>query len=139
MIIAVGNDAQFARLCEYLGEPALATNPSFSTNAARVNNREGLIPLLSRFLAGRLRIEVLEAMEQRGIPAGPVNTVAEAFADPQVMHRRMRVDVSAIQECIVPGVRTPIQFSDAKLLLERSSPRLGEHTDEIVAELGLRE
>lgn len=139
VIIAVGNDGQFARLCDYLGEPHLASDPNFATNAGRVSNRDSLLPRLSRSLAGRRRKDVLEAMEQRGVPAGPVNTVAEAFADPQVRHRRMRVDVPAAQGCTVPAVRTPIVFSAAELSLERGSPGLGEHTDEIVAELGLRE
>jgi crotonobetainyl-CoA:carnitine CoA-transferase CaiB-like acyl-CoA transferase len=141
VIIAVGNDAQFVRLCEYLGEPALGTDPQFSTNAARVENRARLVPLLARSLAGRARSDVLAAMEQRGIPAGPVNTIAEAFADPQVVHRRMRVElkVAGSHGWTVPSVRTPIQFSAAELSLERASPRLGEHTEEIVAELGLGE
>jgi crotonobetainyl-CoA:carnitine CoA-transferase CaiB-like acyl-CoA transferase len=139
VIIAVGNDAQFARLCDYLGEPAYATDPRFATNSARVNHRDELMPRLSVLLAERSRADVLAAMEQRGIPAGPINTVADVFADPQVAHRQMCVDLPAPWAAggVVPTVRTPIQFSAAQLQLHRPAPLLGQHTTEILAELGL--
>jgi len=139
VIIAVGNDAQFERLCGYLGEPTLPRDPRFATNAARVENRDQLVPRLHERLANLARNEVLDAMEQRGIPAGPINTVADVFADPQVLHRNMCVGLPApwAQGGVIPSVRTPIQFSGAQLQLQRPAPRLGEHTDEILAELGL--
>src|SRR5262249_41641721 len=90
------------------------------------------------------RRQLLDVLEERGIPAGPINTVADVFADPQVIHRGMRVDleVAAGPEgpaglTTVPSVRTPIRFSDAALSLQRPAPRLGEHTQEILAEIGL--
>jgi len=129
VIIAVGNDAQFARLCEFLGVPHFATDPKYSSNAARVENRADIVARLSALLSTRSRAELLSAMEERGIPAGPINTIADVFADPQVLHRQMRVDLN------VPALRTPIQFSDAQLSLQRPAPRLGEHTAEILAEL----
>jgi crotonobetainyl-CoA:carnitine CoA-transferase CaiB-like acyl-CoA transferase len=139
VIIAVGNDAQFGRLCDYLGQPSLATDPLFSTNAARVQHREQLIGRLAGPLVRLARTEVLRAMEERGIPAGPINTVADVFADPQVVFRRMLVHVNASWAAggAIPSVRTPIQFSGAELSLERPSPRLGEHTSEVLAEIGL--
>ena len=139
VVIAVGNDAQFARLCEFLALPEVAVDPKFATNAARVAHRDELIGRLAASLAWRGRDAVLAGMEQRGIPAGPINTVADVFADPQVVHRRMRVDLPlpGAATGTVPAVRTPIQFSGAELALRRAAPRLGEHTDEILRELGL--
>jgi len=137
VIIAVGSDVQFARLCGFLGMPSLATDPRFVTNAVRVANREELVATLSAALAGRDRDAVLQAMEDLGVPAGPINTLAEVFSDPQVLHRHMRVDLPTADGGTVPSVRTPITFSAADLALNRASPRLGEHTNEILAELGL--
>jgi crotonobetainyl-CoA:carnitine CoA-transferase CaiB-like acyl-CoA transferase len=137
VIIAVGSDAQFERLCEFLGLGSLATDAKFATNAARVAHRGELVEKLSAVLAGRDRDDVLRAMEERGIPAGPINTLAEVFSDPQVIDRRMRVDLPASDGGTVPSVRTPLMFSEAELALRRSSPRLGEHTNEILEELGL--
>jgi crotonobetainyl-CoA:carnitine CoA-transferase CaiB-like acyl-CoA transferase len=139
VIIAVGSDAQFVRLCEFLGMSEVATDPKFATNAARVTHREGLISRLAASLAQRTRDEVLAGMEKRAVPAGPINTMADVFADPQVAHRRMRVDLPLPGGGTLPSVRTPIQFSDAELALGRPSPRLGEHTNEILDELGLRD
>jgi len=141
VIIAVGNDGQFARLCEFLGVASLATDPRYATNAARVENRVQLIEKLSDLVSRYERSELLSALEERGIPAGPINTVADVLADPQTVHRQMRVDLDATsadgQTVSVPYVRTPIRFSDAELSLRRAAPRLGEHTNEILAELGL--
>jgi crotonobetainyl-CoA:carnitine CoA-transferase CaiB-like acyl-CoA transferase len=139
VIIAVGNDAQFARLCEWLGQAPLAAQARFATNAARVMNREQLIPLLAHSLSKHHKQEVLAAMEPLGIPAGPVNTVAEAFADPQVRHRGLLVELADPTRPggKVPAVRTPILFSAAALALDRASPALGADTDEVLAELGL--
>ncbi len=139
VIIAVGNDAQFERLCAYLDLPALAGDPCFATNAARVQHRQQLIPALTERLARLTRTEVLQAMEERGVPAGPINTVADVFSDPQVLHRAMRVPLQApwAQDGTIPAIRTPIQFSGAQLAVGRPSPRLGEHGSEIRAELGL--
>jgi crotonobetainyl-CoA:carnitine CoA-transferase CaiB-like acyl-CoA transferase len=143
VIVAVGNDAQFARLCEFLGVASLATDPRYATNAARVANRAQLIETLTGLLARYERIELLRALEDRGIPAGPINTLADVLADPQVVHREMRVDLEATLAgggtVPVPSVRTPIRFSDAELSLGRPAPRLGEHTEEILRELGLAE
>jgi len=139
VIIAVGNDAQFARLCEFLGLASLATDPRYATNAARVGHRAQLIETLIEAVARYERSELLRAMEERGIPAGPINTMADVFADPQVVHRQMRVDLNATSAggatVSVPSIRTPIQFSGAQLSLQRAAPRLGEHTAEILEEL----
>jgi crotonobetainyl-CoA:carnitine CoA-transferase CaiB-like acyl-CoA transferase len=139
VIVAVGNDGQFSRLCTYLGCPALVSDPRFSKNAARVEHREQLGALLSAPLATRRRDAVLRAMEELEIPAGPINSVADVFADPQVVHRQMQVQLEAAWAAggTVPGIRTPLRFSDARLSLGRPSPRLGEHTTEVLSEIGL--
>jgi crotonobetainyl-CoA:carnitine CoA-transferase CaiB-like acyl-CoA transferase len=139
VIIAVGNDGQFSRLCRYLGCPALTTDPLYSKNATRVENREQLGAILSAPLASRSRDVVLAALAELEIPAGPINSVADVFADPQVVHRQLQLQLQATWAAggTVPGIRTPIRFSDASLSLDRPSPRLGEHTAEVLAEIGL--
>ncbi len=121
IIIATGNDAQYQRLCEVLGLPALAGAPDYATNAMRVANREALSAALGAVTRGRARDDLLAALERAGVPAGPINDLADVFADPQVIARRLRIDPEG-----VPGVRTPILFSDADLSLDRASPMLGQ-------------
>ncbi len=130
--VAVGNDAQFRRCCEVLGTVQLAGDPRFATNEARVTHRDVLVPLLAAAIRHRPRHELLAALELQEVPAGPVNSLAEVFADPQVVARGMRIDLGQI-----PSIRTPIVFSDAQLALSRPAPRLGEHTAEVLRELGL--
>jgi crotonobetainyl-CoA:carnitine CoA-transferase CaiB-like acyl-CoA transferase len=139
VVIAVGNDSQFAKLCEYLGDTTVAHDPMYASNSARVKNRQQLISRLSALLAERSRQEVLAAMEERGIPAGPINNLADVFADPQVRHRALVSQLSApwSERGAVPTIRTPIQFSGTTLCLERAAPRLGEHTLEVRREIGL--
>jgi crotonobetainyl-CoA:carnitine CoA-transferase CaiB-like acyl-CoA transferase len=136
VIIAVGNDSQYKKLCELLGVPEFAKDPRFVSNSLRVQNRDALVALLTEKLARFTRAEILQALEDCGVPCGPINTVADVFADPQVIARGMRIDMQGDNG--IPGVRTPIVFSDAELHLDRPSPKLGEHTEEVLRELGLR-
>jgi crotonobetainyl-CoA:carnitine CoA-transferase CaiB-like acyl-CoA transferase len=129
VIVAVGNDGQFARFCNVLGLD-LAARPAFATNAARVENRESLVSALTAAIRAWFRDPLLAALAQAGVPAGPINSVADVFADPQFQHRGMRIDSDGI-----PGVRTPILMSGADLAHGRRSPRLGEHTAEVLGEL----
>lgn len=124
IIIATGNDAQFRRLCEVLGLPALATAPDYATNALRIANREALTVQLSAVTRGWGRDALLSALEKQGVPAGPINDMADVFADPQVIARGLRIDPQG-----VPGVRLPITFSEARLALDRCSPALGQDDD----------
>lgn len=137
IMLAVGNDLQFAKLCALLEQPALATDARFATNGARVQHRDQLVGLIGAALADKKRDAVLAQLEQNGIPAGPINTIAQVFDDPQVIHRQLRLDLHAPGSSAhsLPGVRTPIRFSDATLALATRSPRLGEHTAEVIAEL----
>ncbi len=139
VIVAVGNDGQFRQFCAVLKRPELATDPRFLTNAARVGNRKILLDAISIALRDFTRAELLTALETRGVPCGPINSVAEAFAEPQVLARGLRVDLPAPEAPggLIPSVRTPIVFSDADLALQRPAPRLGEHTDEVMQELGI--
>ena len=137
IVLAVGNDAQFERLCDWLREPSLAADPRFATNAGRVEHREEIVGRLASRLKQFTGRELLRAMEERAIPAGPINSVEEVFEDPQVRHRQMRLDLQAPWAAggFVPAIRSPIRFSAAELALARPSPRLGEHTEEVLAEL----
>ena len=139
LIIAVGNDSQFVKLCEILGRQDLLENPEYVTNAGRVAHREDLVPILLDETVKFTRDGLLSELEKKGVPAGPINTVADVFADPQLIHRQMKVDLplSSAAGGTIPSVRTPIRFSESNLVLEKASPGLGEHTDEILAELGL--
>jgi crotonobetainyl-CoA:carnitine CoA-transferase CaiB-like acyl-CoA transferase len=133
IIIAVGNDGQFARLCGVLGLSSLPSDPLFCTNRLRVKNREALSAQLSAQTETWSRATLLAALEAAVVPAGPINKVNDLFADPQFQHRGMEINVGGI-----PGLRTPIMMSESTLTLERRSPKLGEHTDEILRELGLK-
>jgi crotonobetainyl-CoA:carnitine CoA-transferase CaiB-like acyl-CoA transferase len=132
LIVAVGNDGQFARLCGVLGLEAAAADPRFSTNPGRVTNRVEM----ERELIGKTRLwkrdDLLAALEKAVVPAGPINTIGDLFADPQFKARGMLIEPQG-----TPGVRSPILMSDNPLALERRSPRLGEHTAEILREIGL--
>ncbi|MEO1113189.1 MAG: CaiB/BaiF CoA-transferase family protein [Pseudomonadota bacterium] len=139
LIIAVGNDGQFKRLCGVLGLPQLAGEPKYATNAARVAARSELVPLITAETSVRSRDDLLAALELEGVPAGPINSVSDVFDDRQVGHRHLKVDLPAdgVAGGSVPSVRTPIAFANGNLVLERAAPSLGEHTLEILNELGL--
>jgi crotonobetainyl-CoA:carnitine CoA-transferase CaiB-like acyl-CoA transferase len=138
-MLAVGNDVQFRRLCTVIGEPLLAEDPRYVTNQDRVLNRTTLVAALSDAFAKKTRAELLAELESQGIPAGAINTLADVFADPQILHRQMRFDANApwLLGGSVPAVRTPIQFSDAQLCSKDASPKLGQHTSEVRSEIGM--
>ena len=140
VMLAVGNDSQFAALCAELELAGLAQDARFASNAARVVHRDALVDLLASALVRREREALLDALEQRGVPAGPINTIDQVFDNPQVRHRGMQLDLESARHAggHLPGVRTPIRFSDATLALSRPSPRLGEHDGEIREELAMR-
>ena len=137
IMLAVGNDAQFAQFCAVIDQVELTADPRFATNAARVGHRQALIAILEAALAEHERDELLDQLEKRGVPAGPINGLDQVFADTQVLHRGMQLELASASHegGHVPGVRTPIRFSDAELALSQRSPNLGEHTDVVVAEL----
>ncbi len=122
LIIAVGNDQQFKRLCETLAKPELAIDARFSSNALRVEHRDALEETLGAAIALWARDDLLAALEKTVVPAGPINSVQDVFQDPQFIARGMQIEADGI-----PGVRTPIIFSDSSLDLARRSPKLGEN------------
>ncbi|WEZ81982.1 CaiB/BaiF CoA-transferase family protein [Rhizobium sp. 32-5/1] len=140
LIVAVGNDRQFVKFCALLGRDDLAADPRYLTNASRVANRDSLTPALSAETGKHARDALLALLEAAGVPGGPINTVGDVFEDPQIVHRGMRIEVphTGAAAGTVPGVRTPLRFSDAGLALDRGAPRLGEHTDEVLAEIGMK-
>ncbi|MCM2292745.1 CoA transferase [Allorhizobium sp. BGMRC 0089] len=130
VIIACGNDGQFARLCEVLDLADLPKQESFATNAARVANRGALVAAMEARTKRFARDDLLQALEKATVPAGPINTVADLFADPQFIFREMKIMPEG-----VAGLRTPIRFSRAALATGRRAPHLDEHREEILAEL----
>ena len=134
VIVAVGNDGQFARFAAVLGVPQLALDERFRTNVGRVSHRPELVPLLTAETVKVTREFLLGALEAQGVPAGPINTVADVFADPQVLARGMRIDLpsSSAKAGAIPSVRSPIVMNGRPLASDRPSPRLGEHTEEIL-------
>ncbi|WP_166418359.1 CaiB/BaiF CoA transferase family protein [Cochlodiniinecator piscidefendens] len=117
VIIACGNDRQFAALCQILKLDDLTTDPLYATNPSRVSNRDALVNTLTEALAQWGKTDILAALEQAGVPGGPINSVAEAMEDPQTIHRNMKISPEGI-----PGVRTPIVFSRSTLNLDKASP-----------------
>lgn len=121
IILATGNDGQYRRLCTILGLPDLATAPEYATNADRIANRVALTAQLTAATTRWQKTDLLAACEAEGVPAGPINDLAEVFADPQVVARGMQIAPDG-----VPGVRSPFRFSGARLELDRAAPRLGQ-------------
>ncbi len=130
IIIATGNDGQYRRLCDLLGMSALGTTPEFATNADRIANRAALTEALTRATVQRSKADLLAACEEAGVPAGPINSIDEVFADPQIVARGMKITPGGL-----PGMRSPMVFSAAELALDRPAPKLGEHQDEILGAL----
>ena len=135
IIVAVGNDRQFARLCELLGEPELASDERFSTNAGRVRHRDVLVPQLQSALMSRDRQTWLVLLEAAGVPCGPVNDIADVFGDPQVRARDMCINMEHQSAVSLPLVASPIKMSATPIRYVRPPPLLGEHTEEILAEM----
>ncbi|HEY6255123.1 MAG TPA: CaiB/BaiF CoA-transferase family protein [Xanthobacteraceae bacterium] len=138
IIIASGNDGQFAKLCDVLGEPGLAREAAYKTNADRVTNRAQLVAHLSGLTSRRTRADILAKLEAVNVPAGPIYNLADVFSDPQVIHRGMRLELAseAAKSGTIPGVRTPITIDGQGMAAERPAPRLGEHSQEILREIG---
>ena len=134
VIVAVGNDGQFGRFLTVLGRPDLAGDERFRTNAGRVRYRTDLVPVLTELTLRFSRDALLSALEAQGVPAGPINTVGDVFADPQVMARGMRIDLplAAARDGAIPSVRSPIVLDGEPMAAARPSPRLGEHTGEVL-------
>jgi crotonobetainyl-CoA:carnitine CoA-transferase CaiB-like acyl-CoA transferase len=138
IIIATGNDAQFIKLCGILGEPQLAEVPAYKDNKGRLGHRAELVGRLCGLTAKVTRDVLLAKLEAAGVPAGPINDLEQVFSDPQVVHRGMRLTLKnpGAEGGTSPGIRTPIVLDGMPMASDRPAPRLGEHTAEILREIG---
>ncbi len=133
LIVAVGNDAQFRRYCEAIGSPELADDPRFDSNRHRVQHRDTLVPLLQASMLQRNKADWLQRLESAGVPAGPINTVAEVFEEPQIQARGMQVKVPHPLNPALQLVGNPIKLSRTPVAYRRAPPQLGEHTEATAA------
>jgi formyl-CoA transferase len=144
MLLAIGNDGQFARFCEAAGQTQWAADARFSSNTLRVENRSALIPAIEAVTRTRTTAQWIALLENKAIPCGPINSVGQAFADEQVLARQLVVNqavapVNTAQTAIqsIASVASPLRLMDTPPVLHRAPPALGEHTDEVLATLGL--
>jgi crotonobetainyl-CoA:carnitine CoA-transferase CaiB-like acyl-CoA transferase len=137
-IIAVGNDGQFRKLCEVAGLTALADDPRFSSNQARVAHRAELIPLLRQATVFKTTAEWVALLEAAGVPCGPINDLADVFNDPQVQARGLRIDLPNSLGSTTPQVASPLRLSETPVAYRNAPPLLGEHTEQVLSRhLGL--
>jgi crotonobetainyl-CoA:carnitine CoA-transferase CaiB-like acyl-CoA transferase len=137
LILAVGNDSQFVKFCAVAGLPEIPADPRFTRNADRVRHRALLVPILASTMKTRSRDDWLSALEAAKVPCGPINNLAEVFADPQVRAREMTVDMRHPLSESVRLVGSPMRLSATPVQYRRAPPLLGEHTAEVLAEMGL--
>jgi len=138
LILAVGNDSQFAKFCDVAGHADWARDPRYATNAERVRRRDELVPLIAAAMRTRPQRAWLDALETAGVPCGPINTLDQVFADPQAVDHALRFDLPHALAGTVPQVKAPIEFSVTPIRRERAPPLLGEHTARVLRErLGL--
>jgi len=133
IILAVGNDGQFRRFCDTAGRPGLGTDPRYATNVERVRNRAELVPILEGLLASRPSAQWIAALEEAGVPCGPINDLAGVFADPQVIHRGLRTRLDHPLAGGVELVANPIRLDGAQAVSDRAPPLLGADTAEVLA------
>ncbi len=138
VIVATGNDNQYIKFCSVLGAPELGQNPEYKNNIGRLKNRGELVGKLSALTSKMKRDDLLAKLEAQGVPAGPINNLDQVFNDAQVIYRGMKLNLpsSAAKSGTIPGVRTPIVMDGWRAASERPAPRLGEHSAEILREIG---
>jgi crotonobetainyl-CoA:carnitine CoA-transferase CaiB-like acyl-CoA transferase len=137
IVLAIGNDGQFQKLCQVIARPELANDARFATNAGRVTHQAELGPILKEALAHRTMAEWSQALAAAGVPGGPINTIPLVFEEPQVVHREMVVRLPHPAAGSVPLVASPLKFQEAPVAYRRHPPLLGEHTQEVLRELGI--
>lgn len=135
IVVAVGNDAQWQRFCEAIERPDLAADPRYAAVTGRVTGRQDLIPELAHTMLGRTTAEWLMRLEARGVPCGPVNDYRAVFADPQVRHRALRVDLRRADGSAAPTAASPLRLTGTPPVYGQAPPLLGEHTDWVLATL----
>lgn len=137
MVVAVGNDGQFQRFCSLIGLEDLPKDERFRTNSKRLENRETLIPILAEKMKTKTSKQWLMILNEGGIPCGPINNMKELFQEKQVEAREMYTELAHPKAGTVPLVGSPLKFSRTPVKMERHPPLAGEHTDEVLGELGL--
>ena len=137
IVVAVGNDGQFASLCAAINCDDLSSDPRFSSNADRVLNRQSLIDLIAAKLAKQSAVFWLSALEDNGVPVGPVNSIGEAFNDPHVIERQTVVQLERADLGKIPSVLSPVRFQNYAREESRAPPALGDSTEAVLGELGL--
>ncbi len=135
VILAAGNDGQFARFCDVAGVPELAADPAFATNPKRIENRETLLPRIRELFKERATDDWIASLERAGVPCGPINTLSRVFDDPQTKARRMAIDMPHPQAGSVGLVAAPAKLSETPIDYRRPPPIRGEHTDEVLRDV----
>jgi len=135
IILTVGNDSQFADFCEVAQCQSLLQDPRFSTNQARVSNREIVIEQLTTIIKGKSSDFWLQQLEIKGVPCGPINNIAQVFDNPQIKHRKMVDELIHPKNGKIPTVANPINFSRTPIVYHQAPPNLGEHTEDVLTEL----
>ena len=138
IIIATGNDSQYVKLCGVLGAPELAKDPKYIDNKSRLANREELVGKISVLTQKFKMQDLADRLEAVGVPAGPINNLDQVFDDPHVKHRGMQLNLPLPESKTgsIPGVRTPIMFDGRPAASPNAAPKLGQHTAEILREIG---
>ena len=135
VVLVVGNDGQFAKFCDVIGRPDLATDPRFVNNGGRVEHQQTLLPLIRDIFKQDDMASWSQRLEAAGVPCTPINTVPGVLADPQVTHRGMLMHMTHPIVGSLPQIASPMRFQEAPLSYELAPPMLGEHSAEILAEL----
>ncbi|NKB64157.1 MAG: CoA transferase [Gammaproteobacteria bacterium] len=137
VVVAVGNDVQFSRFCSIIGVDELATDPRYQTNAGRLENRDALIETLGEVIQSMDKERLISAMEENGVPGGPINTLPEVFASEQVAAREMKITMShdGAEEGEVDLIGNPVKFSKTPVTYRQAPPMCGEHTEEVLKEI----
>jgi len=135
IILAIGNDAQFERFCKLAGRGELAADARFRSNSDRVRYRDALVPQVATIMLQKSSAEWLETLNAEGIPCGPINNIEQVFADPQVQHRGLQLELDHPDAGKVASVANPIKMSLTPVEYDRAPPLLGQHTDEVLTRL----
>ena len=139
IILAAGNDGQWESFCKAAGRSELAADPRFRTNPDRIRNRKELIPLVRDIMKERSRKDWIERLDTAGVPCGPINDYKEVFDDPQVRHRQLKIETPHPLSGSLPGIASPMRFSETPVEYKLPPPLLGEHTREVLGDLlGMR-
>lgn len=135
IILAIGNDSQFAKFCLLAGQANLSDDPDFATNQARVTNRNALIPIIERMMSQQCSAWWLENLSDNGVPCGPINTLDQVFDDPQVQHRQMQIALKHPEAGSTPSVANPVKFSETPVSYQGAPPTLGQHSAQVLSDL----